>query len=116
MTGLDVISRIEGYGEVRHGMKVKEMANDDMIKNVEDMRKLFEILTEQVPRLLESCDQGPVRGTGRGEVRPVGGRVLQIARGGGDDEPGGLRADQGVHVDTSASAGLLKKMMGVSWR
>lgn len=30
------------------------MANDDMIRNVEDMRKLFEILTEQVPRLLES--------------------------------------------------------------
>jgi hypothetical protein len=30
------------------------MANDDMIKSVEDMRKLFEILTEQVPKLLES--------------------------------------------------------------
>ena len=30
------------------------MANDDMIHNVEDMRKLFEILTEQVPRLMES--------------------------------------------------------------
>ena len=30
------------------------MANDDMIHNVEDMRKLFEILTEQVPKLLES--------------------------------------------------------------
>ncbi|HEY3421221.1 MAG TPA: hypothetical protein VGK23_11785 [Methanomassiliicoccales archaeon] len=30
------------------------MANDDMIRNVEDMRKLFEILTEQVPRLMES--------------------------------------------------------------
>ncbi len=30
------------------------MANDDMIHDVEDMRKLFEILTEQVPRLMES--------------------------------------------------------------
>jgi hypothetical protein len=30
------------------------MANDDMIHDVEDMRKLFEILTEQVPKLLES--------------------------------------------------------------
>ena len=30
------------------------MANDDMIHDVEDMRKLFEILTEQVHRLLES--------------------------------------------------------------
>jgi hypothetical protein len=30
------------------------MANDDMIRSVEDLRNLFEILTEQVPRLLES--------------------------------------------------------------
>lgn len=42
------------------------MANDDMIHDVEGMRKPFEILTKQVPRLMESITK-VLYGTKEGE-------------------------------------------------
>jgi hypothetical protein len=87
------------------------MANDDMIRNVEDMRKLFEILTEQVPRLMESMTKvlyGAAEGERFGQSVAAFYKSLRAA-GMNDREAFELTKE---YMSTLSLGGLLKMIVG----